>query len=205
MLSKRPNHLTAPAKLSSFYVLVSRVTKLDGLRVLRRDEGVLASIGKLSHDPELVAWTDGYDAQGTWQPALAAAAFALAEKRAATQSKAKPRAAKTTERAPAAAGATPRGGARGSAGPVASSVPAAPGSGPSTAAASLAPQPQQPNGDGSGSATGAKRRRTAPYASLPHTSYRPLAPPRLPLQVGEVRRRPTPRRRDQRARPRRAI
>jgi hypothetical protein len=92
------------------------------------------------------------------RPVLASAARpepksgALAAKLQSSRSaaKAKPRAPKTTARAPADSGAASRDDARGSAAPVASSVPAVPGAGPSTAAASLAPQPQPPNGDGSG-------------------------------------------------------
>lgn len=54
------------------------MTKLDGLRVLRKDAHALKLVASLKHDPLLIAWNDGYDAHGTWDSELAAAALAAA-------------------------------------------------------------------------------------------------------------------------------
>ena len=61
-------------KMSSFYVLVSRVRKLDGLRLLEKDRRGLDAISKLQHDPHLHAWENGYT-NGKWDEAKAVRAF----------------------------------------------------------------------------------------------------------------------------------
>lgn len=57
--------------LVAFYVMVSRVTTSNGLRLLQRDEDALAKVLRLQWTPALCAWDDGYDANGMWDPALA--------------------------------------------------------------------------------------------------------------------------------------
>ena len=65
---KRP---TPPwMELTGFYVLISRVRTMEGLRVLYRDEQGLAHLRtlqwKLRQKPQLGAWVQGHDDQGRW-------------------------------------------------------------------------------------------------------------------------------------------
>jgi hypothetical protein len=62
--------------LSSFYVLISRVRELAGLRLLQRDEPGLSAVAQLQTDEYLHGWERGYDAAtGLWDDALAAHAI----------------------------------------------------------------------------------------------------------------------------------
>ena len=61
--------------LASFYVLVSRVRELAGLRLLQRDEAGLSAVAQLQTDEYLHGWECGYDATGLWDDELAARAI----------------------------------------------------------------------------------------------------------------------------------
>lgn len=72
--------------LAAFYVLVSRVRKLDGLRLLQRDAAGLEAVAALQPDEYLHAWERGYDGDGQWDDARAADALrALRAKRDAAK------------------------------------------------------------------------------------------------------------------------
>ena len=60
--------------LSSFYVLVSRVRKLSGLRLLQRDEKGIKDVKRQKPDEYLHAWEHGY-INGTWNDKKAADAL----------------------------------------------------------------------------------------------------------------------------------
>ena len=77
--------------LSAFYVLVSRVRELNGLRLLQVDQEGLDAVAALRPDDYLHAWEQGYGDDGFWSDARAAAALtALRERRkAAREAKAK--------------------------------------------------------------------------------------------------------------------
>ena len=54
--------LTPPwLELAGFYVLISQVRTMDGLRVLYHDEPGLAQLKTLQWKPQLGAWVQGYD------------------------------------------------------------------------------------------------------------------------------------------------
>jgi hypothetical protein len=58
--------------LTAFYVLVSRVTEMKGLRVLYRDELALNGLQGLEQDEYLLAWDGGYEQpEGEWKQELA--------------------------------------------------------------------------------------------------------------------------------------
>ena len=61
--------------LAAFYVLVSRVQRFDGLRLLGRDQRGLDKVRYLRHDAYLYAWERGYDGAGHWNDDLAKAAL----------------------------------------------------------------------------------------------------------------------------------
>ena len=67
----------------SFYVMVSRVTEREGLRLLNLDKVGLKNLTKLRMPSELVAWERGYkildSGLGVWDRPLAASAFATFE------------------------------------------------------------------------------------------------------------------------------
>ena len=67
--SKMP-HMT----LCSFYVLVSRVREMNGLRLLQKDEEGLTAVSKREPDPFLYAWENGY-LKGRWEGERAAQAW----------------------------------------------------------------------------------------------------------------------------------
>ena len=70
--------------LPAFYVLVSRVRTMDGLRLLTVENAALNSVSALTPDEYLHAWHLGYDANGTWSDTQCATAFrAFVEARAA--------------------------------------------------------------------------------------------------------------------------
>ena len=97
--------------LSSFYVLISRVRELAGLRLLQRDEPGLSAVAQLQTDEYLHGWERGYDAAtGLWDDALAAHAIRglrsardREKKRAAEAKKAAAEAARAERAAQAAA------------------------------------------------------------------------------------------------------
>ena len=47
--------------LASFYVLISRVRELDGLRLLQKDSAGLWAVSQLTTDEYLHGWEHGYD------------------------------------------------------------------------------------------------------------------------------------------------
>ena len=61
--------------LTGFYVLISRVRTVDGLRLLYRDDAGIAQLKTLQWKPQLGAWVQGYDDSGRWGDAQAAEAF----------------------------------------------------------------------------------------------------------------------------------
>ena len=67
----------------SFYVMVSRVTEREGLRLLNHDKVGLVKLKNLRMPSELVAWERGYKIQdsglGVWDRTLAASALATFE------------------------------------------------------------------------------------------------------------------------------
>lgn len=96
--------------LASFYVLISRVRELAGLRLLQRDEPGLSAVGQLQTDEYLHGWERGYDATtGLWDDAQAARAIRGLrsardkEKKAAAEAKQAAAAAARAERAAQAA------------------------------------------------------------------------------------------------------
>ena len=62
-------------ELAGFYVLISRVRTMEGLRVLYRDEQGLAHLRTLQWKPQLGAWVLRHDDQGRWSDKRAAAAY----------------------------------------------------------------------------------------------------------------------------------
>ena len=61
--------------LASFYVLISRVRELNGLRLLQVDRAGLATVAELQPDEYLHAWDNGYDITGRWSPKRVVAAY----------------------------------------------------------------------------------------------------------------------------------
>ena len=61
--------------LAAFYVLISRVRELGGLRLLQKDDAGLSAVSELLGDEYLHAWECGYDADGCWDDARAASAL----------------------------------------------------------------------------------------------------------------------------------
>ena len=61
-------------KLAGFYVLISRVRTMEGLRVLYRDEQGLEHLRTLQWKPQLGAWVQEHDDQDRWSDKRAAAA-----------------------------------------------------------------------------------------------------------------------------------
>ena len=61
--------------LAAFYVLVSRVQRFDGLRLLCHDPKGLEKVSYLQHDAYLYAWECGYDAEARWNDDLAKVAL----------------------------------------------------------------------------------------------------------------------------------
>ena len=61
--------------LQAFYVLISRVTSMSGLRLLQYDKLGLQSVGKQMPDMYLYAWERGYNPDGIWNGELAANAL----------------------------------------------------------------------------------------------------------------------------------
>jgi hypothetical protein len=61
--------------LQSFYVLISRVTHMSGLRLLQHDQTGLDNVLTLMPDKFLYAWEQGYDTFGMWNKQLAATAL----------------------------------------------------------------------------------------------------------------------------------
>ena len=68
--------------LEALYVFISRVRKLENLRVLSKDGG-LENLLQLRHAPEMRVWDKGYDEHGDWSIALAGAQAAAERQRAA--------------------------------------------------------------------------------------------------------------------------
>jgi len=70
---KRP---TPPwMELTGFYVLISQVSTMEGLRVLYRDKQGLAHLRTLQWKLQLGAWVQEYDDQCRWSDKRAAAAY----------------------------------------------------------------------------------------------------------------------------------
>ena len=61
-------------RLSCFYVLISRVRALEGLRLLQHDHEGLVAVSSLKHDEMLYAWEHGYG-RGQWSDECAVAAL----------------------------------------------------------------------------------------------------------------------------------
>jgi hypothetical protein len=61
--------------LQSFYVLISRVPSMSGLRLLQYDRHGLQSVRTQMPDLYLYAWGRGYNDFGLWDPELAALAL----------------------------------------------------------------------------------------------------------------------------------
>ena len=61
--------------LAGFYVLISRVRTLDGLRLLWKDSLALLRMTNLQWAEELYAWENGYDSRGRWSDELAVEAL----------------------------------------------------------------------------------------------------------------------------------
>jgi hypothetical protein len=62
-----------PLDLEGFYVFISRLIGMNGLRVLHKPKGPdgLANLLDLQHAPELDVWYNGYDPDGEWDIDLA--------------------------------------------------------------------------------------------------------------------------------------
>ena len=79
-------------RMNKLYVLLSRATTLDGLRLLEADQEELKKIAKLQWEPHLEAWEAGYGngCGGLWDEDAAAAAYdaVVARRKAASASKA---------------------------------------------------------------------------------------------------------------------
>jgi hypothetical protein len=61
--------------LQTFYVLISRVTSLQGLRLLQYDEDGLDSVQRQMPDQYLHAWEHAYNENGIWSDELAMTAL----------------------------------------------------------------------------------------------------------------------------------
>ena len=61
--------------ITSFYVFISRVRILNGLRLLQYDYKALVALTELFHDSRLRAWELGYDEGGFWCDELVKAAY----------------------------------------------------------------------------------------------------------------------------------
>ena len=57
--------------LCAFYVLISRVRCMDGLRLLYKDASGLAQVASKQHSEFLYGWELGYNANGRWNDSLA--------------------------------------------------------------------------------------------------------------------------------------
>ena len=68
--------------LEALYVFISRVTKLDNLRVLCKPADGFQNLLDLKHAPEMRVWAKGYDECGDWSIARARAAAAVERERA---------------------------------------------------------------------------------------------------------------------------
>ena len=91
--------------LNSFYVMISRVTSMNGLRLLQFDGNALYAATSLQHDPKLAAWDQGYDGAGCWNGELAVSALKASRSKLAaweTKKRAKKTAMKRAARAAAA-------------------------------------------------------------------------------------------------------
>ena len=155
--------------LASFYVLISRVRELAGLRLLQRDEAGLSAVAQLQTDEYLHGWECGYDATtGLWDDELAARAIRglrsardRAKKAAAEAKKAAAEAARAQRTAQAAGRRAQAAGKRKR--PAQQCVPLAP----------LAPA----------AANGAKRRRCTACGAEGHTAAARRCP-KHPLYEG---------------------
>lgn len=85
--------------LAAFYVLVSRVRKRSGLRLLLRDEAGIKQLRQKKHKEELHAWENGYR-NGKWDGERAVKAYCDLVTRRAASSK-KMSSAKTKKKPPA--------------------------------------------------------------------------------------------------------
>ena len=101
--------------LASFYVLVSRVREMAGLRVLHHDQAGLNAVSELLPDPYLHAWVNGFDEEGNWKDELAAAALKAVR---AIQGPAKKAAAAAKKKRRKVTWGRPGGGPRGGPGGV---------------------------------------------------------------------------------------
>ena len=61
--------------LQAFYVLISRVTSLQGLRLLQYNEDGLDSVQRQMPDQYLHAWEHAYNENGIWSDKLAMSAL----------------------------------------------------------------------------------------------------------------------------------
>ena len=71
ILSVCKRHRMPWMTLQAFYVLVSRVPCMSGLRLLQFDQDGIDSVRKLMPNPFLYAWERGYDDNGMWSDELA--------------------------------------------------------------------------------------------------------------------------------------
>jgi hypothetical protein len=75
MLSLPKRHELPWMSLQSFYVLISRVPCMDGLRLLQYDRQGLQRVRTQMPDIYLYAWERGFDDKGLWNPELAVRAL----------------------------------------------------------------------------------------------------------------------------------
>ena len=71
ILSVCKRHRMPWMTLQAFYVLVSRVPCMSGLRLLQYDQEGIDSVRTLMPDKYLFAWERGYDKDGIWKDELA--------------------------------------------------------------------------------------------------------------------------------------
>ena len=71
ILSVCKRHKMPWMTLQAFYVLVSRVPCMSGLRLLQYDQAGIDSVRTLMPDKYLYAWERGYDENGIWKEELA--------------------------------------------------------------------------------------------------------------------------------------
>ena len=86
IMSVHPRPFPPHLGLEAFYVFISRIRRLDNLRVLHKppaSEGGLDHLAELKHPPELRVWEKGYDEHGDWSAQRAQAAAVAERARAA--------------------------------------------------------------------------------------------------------------------------
>ena len=79
IMSAHPKPFPPHMSIEAWYVFISRVKKLKGLRLLHKpsaSDGGLTNLTDLRHSIEMRVWDEGYDERGCWSAGKARAAAA---------------------------------------------------------------------------------------------------------------------------------